>query len=122
MKKLIAIAALVFFAGTTIASELPDSKNVSSSPAASAKAEAVVLEGSIVDSQTQESLAGVTLEIVGTKTVVYTEFDENFSVADLVPGYYDIIIRYVSYQGHLIESVYLNRGLNTLPQIKMIPN
>jgi len=122
MKKLIAFASLVLFTGTIIGSELPGDINVTTPPAVSAKAESVVLEGTIVDSQTMESLAGVTLEIVGTETAVFTDFDGNFSVTDLSPGYYDIIIRYVSYQGHLIERVYLNNGINTLPQIKMIAN
>jgi hypothetical protein len=123
MKKLFAIAAMILLStGVILGFGTPDGHKDKGAPATEAIAEAVVLKGNVVDSQTLESLTGVALEIVGTKAVVYTDFDGNFTIEDLEPGYYNIIVRYVSYQGHLIENVYLNLGLNTLHQIKLMAN
>jgi hypothetical protein len=81
-----------------------------------------VVKGNVIDSETSECLAGVALEIVGKEQVVYTDFDGNFIIRDIEPGYYNIIVRYVSYQGHLIENVYLQQGTNTIQPIKLIAN
>lgn len=123
MKKFFAVACIMLSSAVVVlATQTPDGHKDKAAPAAEAKAEAVVLKGNVVDSQTLESLTGVALEIVGTKTVVYTDFDGNFTITDLEPGYYNIVVRYVSYQGHLLENVYLNQGLNTLHQIKLMAN
>jgi hypothetical protein len=113
MKNIIAIVSFMLMStGILLGTNTPDGHKDKSAPAAEAKAQTVVLKGTVVDSQTLESLTGV----------VYTDFDGNFTISDLEPGYYNIIIRYVSYQGHLIENVYLNQGLNTLHQIQLIAN
>ncbi len=82
----------------------------------------VTLQGNVIDSQTLESLAGVALEIAGTKAVVYTDFEGNFQITNLEPGYYNIVVRFVSYKPHLIENVYLQPGNNNLQSIKLMAN
>lgn len=123
MKNLFTIlAALLIFSGSAVANNFADNHKDKSTPAKESSAEAAVLKGTVVDSQTLESLAGVSLEIEGKNIVIYTDFEGNFTIEELEPGYYNIIIRYVSYQGHLIENVYLTQGVNSLHQIKLISN
>lgn len=121
MKK-VSLILLAFALTTSIAvAGITPSDKEKTSPAETT-ASKVVVKGSVVDLQTKESLAGVALEIAGTKTVVYTDFDGNFEINNLEPGYYNIIVRIVSYQSHLIENVYLQQGNNTLQPIKLAAN
>jgi hypothetical protein len=123
MKRVVLAISLIVF-GTSMVfagNDLPTKKDKSN---ASKETKAVVaaVTGNVTDSQTNESLAGVAIEIEGTNMVVYTDFDGNFVISDLEPGYYNIVVRFVSYQGHLIERVYIQQGQNTIPAIKLMAN
>ena len=120
MKKIFWIVSAMMIATTALMAEnTPVEKD---KPAQNETAAQVVLKGNVVDSQTQESLAGVALEIEGTKLVVYTDFDGNFLIENLEPGYYTIVVRFVSYKPHLLEKVYLQPGTNNLQSIKLMAN
>lgn len=122
--KSIFVALTLLFVGTSIVfagNDLTDKKDKTGATKET-KVEAAALQGNVIDSQTNESLAGVAIEIEGANLVVYTDFDGNFIINELEPGYYNIVVRYVSYQGHLIERVYLQQGQNTLPSIKLMAN
>jgi hypothetical protein len=122
MKKLATIAALVLFLSGTLSS-MNDNTADKSKPSAKANTEerGALLIGNVVDGNTDESLVGVSVEIVGTGIQLYTDFDGNFELNNIEPGIYNIIVRYVSYQGHLLEQVYLKPGQNKLPQVKLNP-
>lgn len=57
----------------------------------------VALTGTITDSQSGELLAGVEVNIEGTDTKTYTDFDGNFQFQDIKPGEYKIVTNYISY-------------------------
>lgn len=74
------------------------------------------LSGQVIDQNTNESLAGVRVEIQGTDLVAYTDFDGNFRFENLNNPDLVICFSYTSYQEHTI-SVKADR-LNTL-QVKL---
>ncbi len=114
---------IAFFLGCNLAfADNDTSDKEKRAPTKDGKTETVVLRGSVMDSETQECLTGVALEIAGTNLKVYTGFVGKFIINNLEPGNYNIIVRFISYQGHLIENVYLHQGVNTLQPIKLIAN
>lgn len=58
----------------------------------------VSMEGTIVDADTQETLAGVSIKIIGTDLEVKTDLDGNFTISGLSPGEYNIEVSYISYK------------------------
>jgi hypothetical protein len=123
MKNLIASAVIVLISSTSAFGGIKPSGEKNEHPApAEFTVKAVELNGNIIDSETHKSLAVVALEISGTSMVIYTGFDGNFSVKDIEPGYFDIIIRYIFNQEHLIENVYLMQGKNRIQPIKLVSN
>lgn len=73
------------------------------------KAAASVVKGRIVDSQTQELLAGVEIKIEGTNITAYSDFDGNFEISNLKPGKYSLCINSVSYQLKQVISVEIQK-------------
>jgi hypothetical protein len=55
----------------------------------------------------QETLAGARVEIKGTDIVVYSDLDGAFSIDDLKPGEYQLVITMVSYEEFELEDVAL---------------
>lgn len=109
-------ALLLLFGASFTYGNTDDKEKIPASEAASAK---TILTGKVVDSETSEPLTGVALEIINTQTVIYTDFDGGFIINNLTPGYYTIVVRYISYQDHLIENIYLEQGTNILSLIKL---
>ncbi len=58
----------------------------------------VSMEGTIIDADTQETLAGVTVKIAGTDVEVKTDLDGNFIIDGLYPGDYNLEVSYISYK------------------------
>jgi len=56
------------------------------------------MEGTIIDADTQETLAGVTVKIAGTDVEVKTNLDGKFSIKGLTPGQYNLEVSYISYK------------------------
>lgn len=67
------------------------------------------MEGTILDADTQETLAGVTVKIAGTDTEVKTDLDGNFSIEGLIPGDYNLEVSYISYKdAKMVKTVSTN--------------
>ena len=54
------------------------------------------LTGSVVDEKNYESLAGVTIVIEGKK--YYSDLDGNFTIKDVKPGKYELVVELISYE------------------------
>ncbi len=63
----------------------------------------VSLSGQVLDNITGEALAGVKVVVEGANESSYTDFDGNFSFANLLPGSYKISASYISYQKSDVE-------------------
>lgn len=74
----------------------------STSPAANAE-----LSGMILDINSGEALGGVEITIEGTDLHYYTDFDGKYEIKDVMPGTYNLIVSYISYEKSLIEQVKL---------------
>lgn len=75
--------------------------------------------GSVVDNTSGETLAGVTVTIEGTDQKVYTDLDGNFTIKDLKPGTYNLIVSMISYKNSLVENVKLLPDKNEEMKIKL---
>ncbi|CAG0962634.1 MAG: carboxypeptidase-like regulatory domain-containing protein [Bacteroidetes bacterium] len=73
------------------------------------KAATSVVKGRVVDSYTQELLAGVEIKIEGTNIITYSDFDGNFEIPNLKPGKYSFCINSVSYQQKQVFSVEIQK-------------
>jgi len=78
------------------------------------KVNALQLTGSVVDEKNNESLAGATIVVDGKK--YYSDLDGNFSIKDVKPGKYDLVVELISYepvsmQVELVKNETLNIGL-----------
>jgi hypothetical protein len=57
----------------------------------------VSISGTITDGSTGESLAGVSVSLVGSDKSVYTDFDGRFKFTGLKPGEYTLKTIFISY-------------------------
>jgi hypothetical protein len=58
----------------------------------------VSLQGMVIDKDSKESLAGVTILIDGKEKSFYTDTDGKFTIDELTPGTYTMKVKYISYQ------------------------
>ncbi|MBN2213055.1 MAG: carboxypeptidase-like regulatory domain-containing protein [Bacteroidales bacterium] len=54
--------------------------------------------GMVVDKETGESLAGVTIRFSGISQVVYTDLEGKFEIQDVIPGIYELEAALISYK------------------------
>lgn len=101
MKKIISISAIaaiaLFFSPITFAEGYPVN-----TPAATA-----TVSGKVLDINSGETLAGVAVSVEGTELKVYTDLDGNFTISNLEPGSYNLILSMISYKNSLVENVQL---------------
>jgi hypothetical protein len=71
---------------------------------AGAPAKTFTLKGQVVDFISGESLTGVEVSIEGTDAKAYTDFDGNFEIKEVMPGNYNLIATYISYNNSLVEN------------------
>lgn len=57
---------------------------------------AVQLTGSVVDEKNKEALAGAAIVVDGKK--YYSDLDGNFSIRDVKPGRYEMVVELISYE------------------------
>lgn len=115
MKKILVIFLSLILSVSVFAENEKGEENTSTSTT-------TIVNGSVIDGSTGESLAGVEIKVVGTDIVVYTDFDGNFEITNLKSGMYDIVISYISYNSTLIENIELQNGTNSLNDIRLIAN
>ncbi len=112
MKKLIAIAILgfVLLTGNQVLAtgDMPANASAKSS-----------ISGKVVDIKTGESLVGVAVEIEGINQKVYTDLDGNFTINNIDPGHYNLVLSLISYKNSLVENLKLDAGKKEVVDIKL---
>jgi len=63
------------------------------------------IEGKVIDELSGEGLAGVEVKLLGLEKVIYTDFDGNFSIPNIVPGTYSLSADYISYKRKIITDI-----------------
>lgn len=101
MKKIISISSIaalaLLFSSITFAEGNPTKAPVTTA----------ALSGKVLDINSGETLAGVAVTIEGTDLKVYTDLDGNFTINNLEPGTYNLILSMISYKNSLVENIQL---------------
>ncbi|MES2779759.1 MAG: TonB-dependent receptor [Bacteroidota bacterium] len=63
------------------------------------------IAGKIIDKKTGEELIGVSVQIEGTSIGAATDFEGKFSINNVAPGTYNLIMSYISYQKKVVSKV-----------------
>ncbi len=63
------------------------------------------IEGLVMDKTRNETLTGANVIIQGTNTGTITDFDGKFSLGNLIPGTYNIMVSFISYNTVIVEKV-----------------
>ena len=104
MKKTILSILLIAFAGFAFA----DNEGINENKTTTESPKTISITGNVVDMNTGEVLTGVEISIDGYDRKTYSDFDGNFTFADLKPGEYNIVASFISYKKSLIEKYKTN--------------
>lgn len=63
------------------------------------------ISGTITDLNTGEAIPGAQVIIRGTQLKVYTDFDGNFNIENVVSGTYNLEVSYISYDDVLVKEI-----------------
>lgn len=72
------------------------------------------LTGIVLDNVTGEALTGVAISFEGSNETVYTDFDGNFKIDNIVPGNYNIQSNYISYTDNKLKNVNVSGQNNVI--------
>ncbi|RKE03054.1 carboxypeptidase-like regulatory domain-containing protein [Marinifilum flexuosum] len=72
------------------------------------------LSGIVLDNETGEALVGVAIRFEGSKETVYTDFDGNFKIDNVVPGKYNVLSSYISYTDNKMKEVNVSGKNNVI--------
>jgi len=72
------------------------------------------LSGTILDKATNETLPGVTIQLVDSDSKVYSDPDGTFSLTGLQPGEYEVKISCISYKDKVISVEVKSASQNTV--------
>jgi len=112
MKKLIAIAILGFILLTgnqvMATGDMPVNTSAKSS-----------ISGKVVDIKTGEALVGVAVEVEGINQKVYTDLDGNFTISNISPGSYNLVLSLISYKNSLVENLKVKPSEKEVIDIKL---
>jgi TonB-dependent receptor len=68
------------------------------------------ISGRILDSKTGEELIGVSVQIEGTVTGAATDFEGKYTIANVKPGTYTLIVSYISYTKKSMAGIEVKAG------------
>src|SRR5690606_34019947 len=69
-----------------------------------------IIEGRVVDKDTQEPLFGASIILDGTTVGAMVDMDGNFIIANVTPGNYNLSSSYISYETKTIENITIQAG------------
>ena len=68
------------------------------------------LEGTIIDKETNETLPGATVILIGTYKGASTDMDGHYVIEDIKPGDYAVKITYIGYSDKIINGIQIAKG------------
>jgi len=63
------------------------------------------ITGQVHDGSTGESLAGVAVSLEGSDLKTYTDLDGDFEFKGILPGKYNLVFSFISYNKSLVENL-----------------
>jgi outer membrane receptor protein involved in Fe transport len=79
------------------------------------------IKGKIIDEKTGEALPGASILIEGTTIGSNTDFDGNYNIANVKPGTYTLVSKYVSYTDKKITDVKVAEGKSVIINVSLSP-
>ena len=86
----------------------------------SVTAQTGMIKGKVIDASNNESLIGTTVMLKGTTTGTITDFDGNYSILNIDPGKYTLVISFISYDSQEKE-IEVRSGEETVVNIELAP-
>jgi len=80
------------------------------------------IKGTVVDSNTGETLIGVNVVIQGTTKGDATDIDGVYTISNVAPGTYTLVLSYISYNKKIIEGVEVIAGETTIMDVPLSPD
>lgn len=74
----------------------------------------VSVSGTVIDKLTNETLPGVTIQLLDSDTKIYSNPDGTFSLDGLHPGEYEVQVSCISYKEKVVSIDVQRSGQNTL--------
>lgn len=78
-----------------------------------------VIFGEVLDFNTGETMAGVTVKIEGTDLKTYTDLDGNFEFNGMMPGDYNLVFSFISYNNSLVEQLEVEQSESKSLKVKL---
>lgn len=114
MKRIISVSSiLVVFIFSSL---LLNASNGAGNPP---KANAVI-SGQVQDFNTGESLAGVVVTLEGSDVKTYTDLDGNFEIKGMIPGKYNLVFSFISYNKSLVEDIDIAESETEILEVKLL--
>ena len=66
--------------------------------------------GVVTDAKTNETIIGANVYIQGTQVGAATDIDGKFTIANVKPGTYNLVVSFVTYKSHVIPDVVVESG------------
>lgn len=80
------------------------------------------IKGSVLDAKTNEPLIGASVLIQGSTSGVAADLDGNFTIRDVTPGTYTLVVSYVAYQSITKTGVVVEKNKETVVEFLMNPD
>jgi outer membrane receptor for ferrienterochelin and colicin len=77
------------------------------------------IAGKVVDVKTQEEIIGANVVIEGTTVGAATDMEGNFTINNVKPGVYSLVVSFVTYKTHLIKDVVVESGKKTTVEVTL---
>jgi hypothetical protein len=82
-------------------------------------AQDVQLTGEITDAKDGSTLPGATVLVKGTTTGTLTDLDGNFKFKGMLPGKYNLVFSYISYNKNLVENLEVTESETETVKVKL---
>lgn len=77
------------------------------------------IAGVVIDKKTREPISDVNLYLQGTELGAATDMDGYYSILNVPPGKYDLVVEYLGYQGQTVEGLVVISDLTTMANFQL---
>lgn len=82
----------------------------------------ITLKGTVSDKLSGESLTGAKVKLEGAEIVRYTDFNGRFTIENLKPGEYTVLVEYISYDTEKLDKISLEYARGVPLDIRLRPS
>jgi hypothetical protein len=82
----------------------------------------ITLEGTVSDKLSGESLTGAKVKLEGAEIVRYTDFNGRFTIKNLKPGEYTVLVEYISYDTEKLDKISVEDARGVPLDIRLQPS